>query len=207
MPGPLMAGPGGCRLVVATGHALSLALVRDGEILAEDHRALARGHAEALVPALAGLLAGQPHPEGIVVETGPGSFTGLRIGIAAARALGLGWDVPVAGVSSMLLVAAAASARGHRGRLAVALAAPRGQLWVQRFDGLEPLTAAQALEPAEARTALAADLAIVTGSGLVLLGLSPREDVPRAADARYLGARHFGPPAPDYVGSTAPVAA
>jgi tRNA threonylcarbamoyl adenosine modification protein YeaZ len=89
--------------------ALSLALFDGDRLLAHDHRIIGRGHAEALLPGIIALLAGR-RPDAIVVDTGPGSFTGIRIGIAAARALGLAWDVPVTGCEGGALVAARAFA-------------------------------------------------------------------------------------------------
>lgn len=74
-------------------------------MIARHHELIGRGHAEALVPAVAKLLS-DARPSSIIVDIGPGSYTGIRIGIAAARALGLAWGVPVAGVSALSLVAA-----------------------------------------------------------------------------------------------------
>lgn len=90
--------------------ALSIALVAGRQLLVRHHELIGRGHAEALVPGIAALLAGQPRPQAIIVDIGPGSYTGIRIGIAAARALGLAWGVPVHGVSALALVAAQAFA-------------------------------------------------------------------------------------------------
>ncbi len=82
-----------------------------------------RGHAERLVPMIETLLAdaGGIIPDAILIDCGPGSFTGVRVGLAAAIGLGMGWGVPVAGCSSMALVAAARfadrpGARRLRGR-------------------------------------------------------------------------------------------
>lgn len=89
--------------------ALSIALVDGPAVLARHHALIGRGHAEQLVPRVAVLLAGR-QPQRILVDVGPGSYTGIRIGIAAARALGLAWAVPVHGVSALSLVAAQAFA-------------------------------------------------------------------------------------------------
>ncbi|MCS6985921.1 MAG: tRNA (adenosine(37)-N6)-threonylcarbamoyltransferase complex dimerization subunit type 1 TsaB [Sphingomonadaceae bacterium] len=193
MPDPLTV------LVIATGHALSLALIAGDEVLAQHHAPAVRGHDRALVPALDRLLAGHPRPGAVAVEVGPGSFTGVRVGVAAARALALAWDVPVWGLTSTALVAAEAALRGHRGSLLVALAAPRGQLWLQAFDDLAPQEAPRALEPCEARSVVAGFAGAVTGSGLALLGLEAPEREPRAAAARALGPAHRLPPFPIYV--------
>jgi tRNA threonylcarbamoyladenosine biosynthesis protein TsaB len=148
--------------------ALSLALFDGDRLVAHDHRVIGRGHAEALVPALAALLGGLSADaipvDAILVDVGPGSFTGIRIGIAAARALGLAWGVPVAGVSASALVAAAAFA-GDPGLacVTVLLDAGRGQAFAQRVarnfgaDSARPIDAAAAAahDPASSAGALA----------------------------------------------------
>ena len=201
MPDPVTRGqgPAGPTLVLATGHHLSLALLDGEQVVAEHHQALERGHAEALMPAVRRLLDGRPRPTSILVEVGPGSFTGLRVGVAAARALGLAWGCPVDGVSSMGLVAAGAARRGHRGPLLVMLLAPRGQTWIQKFDGLQPLGPAQSLAAEAARRLAAAAGCPATGSGARALGLCGAEDRPRAAWAGRLGRDQWRPPLPLYV--------
>ncbi len=94
--------------------ALSLALFDlewscGGGMVAHRHDIIGRGHAEALMPGIAALM-GDKSADAIIVDTGPGSFTGIRIGIAAARALGLAWGVPVTGCTGSALVAAQAFA-------------------------------------------------------------------------------------------------
>ncbi|WP_448577725.1 tRNA (adenosine(37)-N6)-threonylcarbamoyltransferase complex dimerization subunit type 1 TsaB [Thermaurantiacus sp.] len=210
MPDPLTGvsdppGPAGQRLVIATGHHLSLALLQGDRLLGEVHEEIGRGHAEALMPAIRDLLLGQSPPQSIGVEVGPGSFTGLRVGVAAARALGIAWRVPVFGLSSMGLVAAGAAQRGHRGPLLVALLAPRGQLWIQSFHGLSPVSPAVSLEADAARRLVAEARVPVTGSGAAALGLDAMEVTPRARWGLGLGAEHHLAPTPLYVrpGSTA----
>ncbi len=88
------------------------------------------------MPAVATLMAGQTPPEVVLVDIGPGSFTGIRIGIAAARALGLAWGVPVHGLSGAALAAAQAFAlRPGLERVGVLLDAGRGQLLFADYAG------------------------------------------------------------------------
>ena len=110
--------------------ALSLALFDGDHLAAHDHRIIGRGHAEALMPAIAALI-GSAAADVVLVDIGPGSFTGIRIGIAAARALGLAWGVPVFGFSGAALVAAQAfSQRADLASITVLLDGGRGQMLV-----------------------------------------------------------------------------
>lgn len=85
--------------------ACSAALVAQGKTLAHQHLAMARGHAEALAPMVDALMRGAGVPlsalDRIAVTTGPGTFTGQRVGLAFARALGLGLKRPVIGVTTL----------------------------------------------------------------------------------------------------------
>lgn len=176
-------------------HACSAALIADGRVVADRHEIIARGHAERLVPLVAELLAesGVRRADGIVVDIGPGSFTGIRVGLAAAKAFGLAWRVPVAGCTSTALIAAGAFA-DHPGldRLYVAIDASRGEVYAQAFDRDGAVGEIAALAPAAA--ALAARETPVAGSGAALLAaVDPALAVvdhpwPRAADVRRLPA-------------------
>lgn len=182
----------GRSLVIATGHRLSLALIEDGAVLACHDEAIERGHAERLMPAIATLLApfggAAARPARIILETGPGSFTGLRVGAAAARALAFAWGVDVVGIRSTLLVAVAAP-RGA-GDLLVALAAPRGQVWSERFGpDLASRGAPVAEAPADASARLSPDLC-VAGSAAAMLGRNEGE-APMAASAALVAADAF----------------
>lgn len=153
--------------------ALSLALFDGDWLIAHDHRVIGRGHAEALMPAIAALMAGAPPPDAVLVDIGPGSFTGIRIGIAAARALGLAWGVPVRGFSGAALVAARAFAeRPGLAAVGVVLDAGRGQLLFSRTaadfsdDGVATLQA----------DAVPADVPLA-GAGAALLAPDARYDI------------------------------
>jgi tRNA threonylcarbamoyl adenosine modification protein YeaZ len=88
--------------------ACSIALFDSGELIAHDHRELGRGHAERLVPMIAGL-PDRGRAGRILVSLGPGSFTGVRIGLATARALGVAWGAEVLGYPTLALVRAQAA--------------------------------------------------------------------------------------------------
>lgn len=179
-------------MIETSAGALSVALLDGDEILAEHHRIVGRGHAEHLLPAIAEVMAGQPHPDRIAVDTGPGSFTGLRVGIAAARALGLAWDIGVVGITATALIAAAAFAAAPQlTALGVVIDAGRGRLYVQRFDRETGASGAiEVLSPAEARMSLH-PVRRLAGSGAAAVGAPGDFDIvaadePRAADARWL---------------------
>ena len=95
---------------------------------------MARGQAERLMGMLEEMLAGQGRGwgdlDGIGVGIGPGNFTGIRISVAAARGLALGLGRPAIGVSRL-----EALALGAPRPCLAAVEAPRGQAYVQRFDG------------------------------------------------------------------------
>ena len=134
----------------------------NGGVVAERHEVVGRGHAERLVPMIAELLEGRA-ADAILVDCGPGSFTGLRVGLAAAHGLAIGWGVPLAGYSAPALLAAMAGAGGAP--VAAALQGGHGQLFVQSFAGdpLEPADILRSLTPQEAACAVSAPL--VVGSG------------------------------------------
>jgi len=177
-------------LVIDTATAAcSVALVDGDAVVDERHELVGRGHAERLVPMVEALLAGR-RPGSILVDCGPGSFTGVRVGLAAAHGLAIGWGVKLAGYSSMAAVAAAVEGRAS-GEIAVALEGGHGQLFIQTFgeDVMRPLDTLRSLPPEAAAAAIRAHR--VAGSGAAAL-VSARGDgeaieaLPRAADARRL---------------------
>jgi tRNA threonylcarbamoyladenosine biosynthesis protein TsaB len=81
-----------------------------GKLLAQESQAMKRGHAEALMPLIARVMkdCGIPFAslDRIAVTTGPGSFTGLRVGLSAARGIGLAANKPVVGLTTLTAYAA-----------------------------------------------------------------------------------------------------
>src|SRR3712207_4873202 len=88
--------------------ACSVALIDGESLVAERHEVIGRGHAERLMPVVEELLDGR-RPNAIAVDCGPGSFTGVRVGLAAAHGLAIGWQVPLHGYSSLALIACQAN--------------------------------------------------------------------------------------------------
>lgn len=175
-------------LVIETATAAcSVAVLADGAVLAERHELVGRGHAERLIPMI-GELPGGGRADAILVDVGPGSFTGVRVGLAAARGLAIGWGVPVHGYSSLALLAAAGLAADPAlSRLSVVLEGGHGEVFVQHFA--TPLIDTAPLASLRPEAALAAlDGRPAIGSGVRHLaalaeGLDLREALPRAADA------------------------
>lgn len=130
--------------------ACSIALFDGDALIASDHRVLGRGHAEHLVPMIAAL-PGKGVAERILVSRGPGSFTGVRIGIAVAGALSIAWKARVAGYPTLSLVAAMAL-DGHEGdTVTVCMAGGHGEWFVQDFGtGGLPANTLASMTPAEA---------------------------------------------------------
>jgi len=188
-------------LVIETATAAcSVALIADGRVVASRHDIVGRGHAERLVPMIADLPDGG-RADATLVDCGPGSFTGIRVGIAAARGLGLGWSVPVHGYSSLPLIAASAFAADPTlDRLAVVMEGGHGEVFMQPFaaDPFAPTAAFASLTPADALARL--DGATAVGNGVRFLDLAGAIDaLPEAAQAILLAPNFTAlPPRPIY---------
>jgi tRNA threonylcarbamoyl adenosine modification protein YeaZ len=189
-------------LVIDTATAAcSVALIDEGQVLAAAHEIVGRGHAERLVPMIEEVVAGHPKPDHILVDCGPGSFTGVRVGLAAARALALGWQATISGFSSLALLAAMAEPDEPIG---VAIPGGHGELFVQSFAAapVRALSTLRSLRPEEAGTVIretlvagpgAATLVAARGTGEVL------DLLPDAAKAILLPPELTGlPPIPIY---------
>jgi len=116
-----------------TAAACSVAVWRNGIVVADRYEAMPRGQAERLLPMIQETLdAGGTHYDdldGVCVTCGPGAFTGLRIGLAAARGIALAGQVPLVGLSTFEALAVRAD-----GPCLVAIDTKRRDIYLQRFD-------------------------------------------------------------------------
>jgi tRNA threonylcarbamoyladenosine biosynthesis protein TsaB len=132
------------------GSACSVAVGRGNRVLAHERQEMRHGHAEALLPMIAratGMAGVGPAEIGLVaVSVGPGGFTGIRAGLAAAQGLALATGAELVGVTSFTAVAARLPA-GHT-PLLVALDSRRADFYAALFDaGLSPLGGPVAVMP------------------------------------------------------------
>ena len=136
----------------------------DGKCIGHRDELIGRGHAERLVPMIAEMLDGRT-ASAILVGVGPGSFTGIRVAVAAAHGLAIGWGADLKGMSSLALLAAGAG----QGEVAAAVIGGHGELFVQQFDAatVQPTSDLRNLAPAEA--ALVTTAKLVVGSGAAQL--------------------------------------
>jgi len=168
----------------------SVAVTDGPRVLASAREVMARGHQERLAPMARDVMAEAglafDRLDRIAVTVGPGSFTGLRVGIAFAKGLALALDRPAVGIGTLEALAAEAD-----GLVFAAIYARRGQLYLQAFEDGRALMAPDALT-AEIAAARVAELSqgrpfTLVGSGAPLLAdLAPAARVVAAegADAR-----------------------
>jgi tRNA threonylcarbamoyl adenosine modification protein YeaZ len=137
-----------------------------GACRAQADEVIGRGHAERLVPMIAELMEGRAATR-ILVGVGPGSFTGIRVAIAAAHGLAIGWGAELAGMSSLGLLAAAAEGKGE---VAAAVLGGHGELFIQQFDSssLQPSSELRNATPNEAVGFATADLVVGTGAKILV---------------------------------------
>ncbi len=174
------------RLVIDSAtEACSVALFDGGTLVAGEYAMLGRGHAEQLVPMIAAL-PGKGRADAIAVNAGPGSFTGIRVGLAAARALALAWDVPLAGYSGLALVAAMTRAAHPGTAIDVVMQGGHGEWFFQPFaQGGSAAAEAASLTPDQA--AAASHARCLAGSQAEALALRRAETltaIPLWPDAR-----------------------
>jgi tRNA threonylcarbamoyl adenosine modification protein YeaZ len=173
-----------------------------GTCVAKADELIGRGHAERLVPMIAELI-DRDRPTHILVGVGPGSFTGIRVAVAAAHGMAIGWGAKLYGMSSLALLAAGAGQT-----VATAVQGGHGELFIQQFDGdANPISELRNTVQEEAARSVTSEL--VVGSGAKQLVATrgwgeARELWPSAANAlllpealRMLPARPIYARAPD----------
>lgn len=182
--------------------ACSVALIEAGSLLAGTYTVLGRGHAERLVPMIAGL-PDKGRANVVAVDVGPGSFTGIRVGLAAARALALAWGARLEGFESLSLVAAMAAAERPGQPVDVCMTGGHGEWFFQSFaqDGtpiapLASVTPQQALERSSAPVVAGSQALAVAARRPDVIALDLRPDarqVPLLAESAFHAA-----PRPSY---------
>lgn len=204
----------------SAGAGASAAVVQDDVVIATRDTGGARGQAEILMPMIAAVLAEAGITatalDLIAVTVGPGSFTGLRIAIAAARGLALAADVPAFGISSFRAVAAQVTPTQNDDRpLVVALDTRRVDFYLHLFDAAGTANGKAVLMTAEdaavwlpdAPLRVAGDAAArlataLPGHDLTVLGQIAQAraaDIARLAAADFRGGIPAVPPRPIYL--------
>lgn len=161
-----------------------------GIVIASDTQIMTRGHAEALMPLVAGVMEQSAIAfadlDRIAVTVGPGSFTGLRVGIAAARGLGLATKKPVIGVTTLAALAAPYIATDPATPVAAAIDGRHRHIYLQLYGaGGHVLLSPRIVPVAEAVHAAAGASARLVGSGAAMMaGIWPDNQKPPQIDER-----------------------
>lgn len=164
----------------------SAAVMKDGKILSEIFEKRLRGQAERLVPMCQEACDEAAVPfyqlDAIAVTRGPGTFTGVRIGLAAAKGLSLALDIPLIGVTTLEAVAHYVVSEGGnlpKGKIFIVHDARRSEVYMQIFDqndtGIIAITEPAAIPLTGIEKYFGVDTGLVVGSGagLVKTHLSP----------------------------------
>jgi len=203
------------------GSACAVALLRevagDAHIIAQTTEIIGRGHAERLMPMIEATLAESGAALGdlnrIAVTTGPGSFTGIRVGVAAARGLALALDVPAVGIGSLEALIFPVTRALDRGTVVGALDAKRGEVFAHARDIESGAALIEAVSRSPRDLALRLTHArlpiVLVGNGSPMLTselgesgtrIASTADFPDISDVARLGAtsESAGPPVPHY---------
>jgi tRNA threonylcarbamoyladenosine biosynthesis protein TsaB len=171
--------------------AASVAVVEGGRAapLAVMSRSMARGHADVLPlmveEAMRGIDGGFPSLARIAVATGPGSFTGIRVGLAMARAMGMALAIPVVGVSTLAAFAAPLLSEPRTGIIAATIDARHGSVYFQLFEASgRPLGPPRCDSPRECVRAIGDGPAWLVGDAAALVATeAQRAGLPYDLDA------------------------
>lgn len=156
--------------------ACSACVLEQGSLepLAREQIAMARGHAEALMPMLERVMGrlkgGFSSLTRVAVTVGPGSYTGLRVGLSAARAIGLAAKLPVIGVSTLAATAASLIGREPGRVIASAIDARHGSVYFQALTAEgRALVGMRLVSLRDAARAIGAGPVSLAGSGAHLV--------------------------------------
>jgi tRNA threonylcarbamoyl adenosine modification protein YeaZ len=159
--------------------------------VASESLPMVRGHAEALIPLIGRVMAQAQTPfsalDRIAVTTGPGSFTGLRVGIAAARGIALAAAKPVIGLTTLAAYAAPYIAHDDKTAVVVAIDARHQHVYLQIFGpGGRTLVAPRIASIADAvRAASTGQVRIVgTGANMLAAAWPARDTMPALVEDR-----------------------
>lgn len=160
--------------------AACVATDESDDLLAEESMPLARGHAEALLPLIERVVArvegGFASLGRVAVTVGPGSYTGLRVGLSAARAIGLATGIPVVGVTTLSALLAPQLAIHGEGLIVAAIDARHGAIYMQAMsaaDGVAVPPCHVGLDRAVER--VSGHSVIAVGSGARILAAAAHE--------------------------------
>jgi tRNA threonylcarbamoyladenosine biosynthesis protein TsaB len=176
-------------------NACAAAVSRDGDILAHASEPMQRGHQERLAPMVEAVMlssgVGFDALDRVGVTVGPGSFTGLRVGLAFAKAMALALDIPCIGVSSLEALAA-----GRSGFVAAAIAAKGDQLYLQAFLDGTALMAPDVLDTPIAAARIVelwsgAEATLVGSGAFELAGILPGAAIAEAQTADICALAHL----------------
>jgi tRNA threonylcarbamoyladenosine biosynthesis protein TsaB len=146
-----------------------------GKLIAQESLSMKRGHAEALMPLIGRVIKasglGFAELDRIAVTTGPGSFTGLRVGISAARGIALAAEKPVVGVTTLAAYAAPVVNRGGEHPVISAIDARHDHVYLQVVAGNgSPLIWPRVTPVAEALEAARFGAPQLVGNAAAILG-------------------------------------
>ena len=178
-------------LVVDTASRFCSACVYDPaaeSVFARRELEIGRGHAERLPEVIDDVLEqagiGLAQTSAIAVTIGPGSFTGIRVGVAAARGFGLALGLPVTGVTTLESLAVQAHGKASLpGPFAVAIKGGRGQIFIQSFTAnADPLADPKAVADDDAAGEIGPDCNCLAGDAAPMLNARLANPLPAVAD-------------------------
>lgn len=173
--------------IETTGSLTSVALFRDGVVQGEQSLLAERSHGREILPLLRNVLdSGAFRADAIAVSVGPGSFTGIRVGMSAGRALAYAWDATPVAVPTLV---AWAEALGGVGRTVALRPAGRDAMFAQVFGpgGAEEAGGPERLTHAEVLRLFGEERLVVVTDGPLPFPRPPGWEVRGGMDARAIG--------------------